>query len=301
MPIPRRHKVRTKNSCIIPEHIWSSIVAEFEKKGYSNCSEIYLAYSRRKKGSSKVIEFKEKGLPSLYILRSKDWGPPSYRLAIHPNTPRDLIESDLVVNRRNVDDPFLFLNADTRSFPSIFPRRAKCHLRILFNSAEELGQILKNLISIEEAYHVNDCSEQKHKKYKYSADYRCVNRFNFEFSLNSDLLHEIHTPIEGKKHSSFTYRYERDKKLREAALKEFGYTCRVCGLNFETIYGDIGKNFIEVHHTVPISFGERESNYKNLQPLCSNCHRMIHRLYKKLKPKEYGNAIEILRNILVKD
>ncbi len=74
--------------------------------------------------------------------------------------------------------------------------------------------------------------------------------------------------------------YERDRKAREACISHYGCKCAVCGFDFEKTYGDIGRDFIEVHHIVPIH--ERGGEYtvdpiKDLRPLCSNCHSMIHR------------------------
>lgn len=74
--------------------------------------------------------------------------------------------------------------------------------------------------------------------------------------------------------------YERNKGAREACIRHYGCQCAVCGFNFEKMYGDIGRDFIEVHHIVPIH--KRSGEYivdpiKDLRPLCSNCHSMIHR------------------------
>ncbi len=55
----------------------------------------------------------------------------------------------------------------------------------------------------------------------------------------------------------------------------------VCDFNFELKYGERGKDYIEVHHINPISSHEGmevEINPEtDLVPVCSNCHRMIHR------------------------
>ena len=74
-------------------------------------------------------------------------------------------------------------------------------------------------------------------------------------------------------------RYERDPKAREACLKKYGYNCSVCNFNFEDFYGEIGKNFIHVHHLTPVSNnGERYTNpEKDLRPVCPNCHAMLHK------------------------
>ena len=77
--------------------------------------------------------------------------------------------------------------------------------------------------------------------------------------------------------------YIRNPKAREECIKAYNseYKCVVCGMNFVETYGEIGKEFIEVHHLFPISQtnGVHEIDpAKDLIPLCSNCHSMIHRL-----------------------
>lgn len=85
---------------------------------------------------------------------------------------------------------------------------------------------------------------------------------------------------EGKKTKVYSTRYERNTKNRQAAIKFHGLNCKVCGFNFEKKYGSIGHEFIEVHHKIPLYLNESEINIdpiNDLVPLCSNCHRMIHR------------------------
>jgi 5-methylcytosine-specific restriction protein A len=46
------------------------------------------------------------------------------------------------------------------------------------------------------------------------------------------------------------------------------------------MYGEIGKNFIHVHHVKPLS--EIDEQYKinpikDLRPVCPNCHAMLHK------------------------
>jgi 5-methylcytosine-specific restriction protein A len=75
-------------------------------------------------------------------------------------------------------------------------------------------------------------------------------------------------------------KYERDPRNRAAAISVHGYCCLACGFDFKKIYGDLGNDFIIVHHVVPVS--EIGSDYvidpsKDLITLCANCHAMIHR------------------------
>lgn len=90
---------------------------------------------------------------------------------------------------------------------------------------------------------------------------------------------------EGKKLKYYSTRYERDPKIRIAAIKYHGVKCAVCGFDFEKTYGEIGRDFIEVHHKKPLSsyIEEIEIDPQNdLVCLCSNCHSMIHRKQNKI-------------------
>ena len=85
---------------------------------------------------------------------------------------------------------------------------------------------------------------------------------------------------EGKKIRFLSNRYERNPINRFICLQNKGYTCCVCGFDFEKQYGEIGKNFIHVHHIIPVSkMGEGYvvDPLTDLVPVCPNCHAMIHR------------------------
>ena len=85
---------------------------------------------------------------------------------------------------------------------------------------------------------------------------------------------------EGKKVQYLTSKYERNPKNRIAAIRIHGLSCYVCDFNFENTYGEIGKDFIEVHHRVPLYSKDEVVNVNpetDLICVCSNCHRMLHR------------------------
>ena len=85
---------------------------------------------------------------------------------------------------------------------------------------------------------------------------------------------------EGKKIGYYTNHYERNQKLRKEAIRLHGLTCSCCELNFEDKYGKWGEGFIEIHHVKPLSSLDKEVAVHvdtDLVPVCSNCHRMIHR------------------------
>lgn len=75
-------------------------------------------------------------------------------------------------------------------------------------------------------------------------------------------------------------KYERNQKARKQCVETKGNKCLVCGCDFESIYGEVGKGFIHVHHVVPISnIGKEYQPNVNtdLVPICPNCHYMLHR------------------------
>ena len=80
-------------------------------------------------------------------------------------------------------------------------------------------------------------------------------------------------------------RYERKAKNRLKAIEIHGTQCAVCDFKFEEVYGELGKDFIEIHHVKPLSTldGAIEIDAENdLVPVCPNCHRMLHRIRDKV-------------------
>lgn len=75
-------------------------------------------------------------------------------------------------------------------------------------------------------------------------------------------------------------RYERNRLNRAACIEFHGLTCSVCGMSFRAVYGEIGREFIEVHHINPLARAveSRPINPNtDLVPVCPNCHAMLHR------------------------
>lgn len=100
---------------------------------------------------------------------------------------------------------------------------------------------------------------------------------------------------EGEKVISERQVYTRSMRLREAAIKYYSrdgmIVCQACKFDFQATYGDLGRGFIEIHHVKPIFMYESEDMEKRLQdalgnvvPLCSNCHRMVHRRRGRVMP-----------------
>ena len=75
-------------------------------------------------------------------------------------------------------------------------------------------------------------------------------------------------------------RYERNRVNRAICMSVHGTSCKACGLNFEKTYGEIGRDFIHVHHVVPVSSLGPDYNIdpvRDLVTVCPNCHSMLHR------------------------
>lgn len=85
---------------------------------------------------------------------------------------------------------------------------------------------------------------------------------------------------EGKLQKVFVNKYERSAIARDKCIEMYGWKCSVCQMDFESVYGEVGRDFIHVHHIVPLSqIGlEYKVDYaKDLVTVCPNCHAMLHR------------------------
>ena len=102
---------------------------------------------------------------------------------------------------------------------------------------------------------------------------------------------------EGREYEIRGIRYERDRDARNQCIEYYKgldngvVRCQACRMSFAEVYGEKAKDYIEVHHIVPIS--ERGGDYlvnpiKDLIPLCPNCHAMVH----------YGFSLESLKQLL---
>jgi len=113
-------------------------------------------------------------------------------------------------------------------------------------------------------------------------------------SLNPDEIEHPHRYYEGTTVRISVNRYERNLKAREECLKKHGNRCKICGFSFEDVYGEIGRDYIQVHHIVSLASIKKEYEVnpsEDLIPVCPNCHAMLHR-------KSPPYKIEELRSIV---
>ena len=108
--------------------------------------------------------------------------------------------------------------------------------------------------------------------------------------------------LEGRVREARRIERARNGRARQECIEAQGTVCVACGFDFGQFYGEHGEGFIEVHHLAPIAAGdgEREINPKSeLRPVCSNCHRMLHRGGSTIPIDELVNLITAAANAAV--
>lgn len=105
---------------------------------------------------------------------------------------------------------------------------------------------------------------------------------------------------EGKLKERLHLARERNAELirrakEEASRLNGSLRCMCCGFDFFEKYGELGKGYIEAHHTKPVSELHEDGETTKVEDLalvCSNCHRMLHRRRPWLKMHE---LVKLLR------
>lgn len=96
---------------------------------------------------------------------------------------------------------------------------------------------------------------------------------------------------------------QRNRIARAECLNYFfphgaRYKCQICGFDFEETYGEIGRNYIVVHHREShADKSNREGKHeidprKDLIPVCPNCHAMLHKQTPPYDAKEIKNFLQ---------
>lgn len=181
----------------------------------------------------------------------------------------------IVANRRGIRDQTVL---------DKFIRQLRPHI----NFADEFDKLLEDWL-------VHDSDELKNILLKHTSDLRDVELINNAFFKPPEpdvlLAQEFgHDPNEesfkeGKLQFRLHLRKERNRSLVNHAKKiwsqkQYGrIRCSICSFSFPETYGEVGKGFIEAHHTQPISSLAPDTNVNtvDLVPVCSNCHSMLHR------------------------
>ena len=163
---------------------------------------------------------------------------------------------------------------------------------------DDVGLLTRILFSIENRFAYVKHDDRKAEGLKYYIGY-LKSRESVKCSTQDnkyDIKDVVEEYEEGSLLDCHGSKYERNRKARYECLEYYGYTCRVCGFDFEKQYGNIGRNFIEVHHITEISSYSGEKHkvdyIKDLIPVCSNCHSMLHRTRPALSIEELKSFIK---------
>lgn len=95
--------------------------------------------------------------------------------------------------------------------------------------------------------------------------------------------------VEGATERTTVMAVERSREARAMCIAVKGTLCAVCGFDFGEVYGEIGQGFIHVHHMLMLgsSVGSRPTDpRRDLEPVCPNCHCMLHRRVPPFSPRE---------------
>lgn len=117
----------------------------------------------------------------------------------------------------------------------------------------------------------------------------CWYAISDDIDVEEAIAEEVVNPeifIEGATKNISVNAYERNPKARKECLEIYGYQCFVCHFDFKKTYGDIGLNFIHVHHEIALADIGQEYEVdpiNDLKPLCPNCHAIIHRIHPPIK------------------
>lgn len=92
---------------------------------------------------------------------------------------------------------------------------------------------------------------------------------------------------------------ERNTKLVErkklSVLNGTGrLQCEACDFDFRNVYGDLGRDYAECHHRIPIAdlTENHRTRLSDVAIVCANCHRMLHRSRPMLTVEQLRAVIE---------
>jgi len=125
---------------------------------------------------------------------------------------------------------------------------------------------------------------------------RLLEQYGGELLLKPDEVAVASLFFEGATSKVSVDRYERNPYARQKCIRHYGCRCSVGGFDFKANYGEVGRNFIHVHHLKPLS--ENGQKYEidpiaDLRPICPNCHAMIHRNKKMMTIRELRKLIQM--------
>ena len=124
-----------------------------------------------------------------------------------------------------------------------------------------------------------------------------ISHLDADYPITTEIT-ELDTTVEGRLLTGTHLYRERDNKIvaykKNQVYEKLGrLECEACSFNFAEKYGERGQGFIECHHLTPLSELKTESKTElnDLTLLCSNCHRMVHRVQPWLDMKALSASL----------
>ena len=203
---------------------------------------------------------------------------------------RDLLKpagEDLKILSGRNDDKFSQIVRNLKAHNTFDKYNFAKYNKGIFTITKEGEEYLKNNLQIIKYLLVNDFKWEDLK-----GGLETIYKKTTEEKKIIEIFDESIMIQEGMKKIIETQVYERSIQLRNRAIQNYSRNgkifCNTCGFNFDDFYGEkIGSCYIEIHHIKPIFKYEDEDLNKvitkainNVIPICSNCHRMIHRVWK---------------------
>jgi 5-methylcytosine-specific restriction protein A len=93
--------------------------------------------------------------------------------------------------------------------------------------------------------------------------------------------------------------YRSPQLRKDAITANKGYSCYICGENFEEKYGEYGKGYIEIHHKKPLKDNSENhlTTINDVAVVCANCHSVLHHNGKE--PLDVEFLKEVVRNRMI--
>lgn len=182
--------------------------------------------------------------------------------------------------------------------------------RIIWKRA--LGDLLRNILPsyydlFASSQDTNDINLPKIKFKKYRDDNYFIDFIIPDLIISDSELENYggntetgYDNIKARGTCYYKKRHEFNLMNRIKAIEYHGTICKICGFDFEKVYGTRGRNYIEIHCVKPQSDPDNQiiiDPRHDLIPVCANCHRIIHREKDNvLSPAEVRRLIELNKN-----
>jgi hypothetical protein len=106
-------------------------------------------------------------------------------------------------------------------------------------------------------------------------------------------VEETYMAEEGVRYAAETKFLKRNRRIVREAQAKYQPVCEACGDRLENKYGRLGLGYIQFHHRKPLGDNPHPvlNSWRDLAPLCPNCHTMIHRTDPVMSVEDFKKRI----------